>query len=91
MLALLAGGRAPHVVALKLDRLFRDAADCRLCRARHKRHSCATLLLEKGRNLNVVAERLGHAGIMMAGEIYAHVTPTMQQDAADALNDLFGA
>lgn len=55
------------------------------------RHSCATLLMAAGKNPKVVAERLGHASTMMTLDVYSHVTPTMQQDAADAIDRmLFG-
>ena len=53
------------------------------------RHSCATILMEMGKSPKLVAERLGHASTTMTMDVYSHVTPTMQQDAADALNGLF--
>ncbi|CAN5824358.1 site-specific integrase [soil metagenome] len=52
------------------------------------RHSCATLLLEKGVPLKVVSERLGHSTIALTADVYSHVTPSMQQQAADVLGDL---
>jgi len=56
------------------------------------RHSCATLLLAAGENAKVVSERLGHAGITLTLDTYAHVLPTMQRQAADKLEAiLFGA
>ncbi len=55
------------------------------------RHSCATLLLVAGENAKVVAERLGHAGITLTLDTYAHVLPTMQRQAAERLEAiLFG-
>jgi integrase len=50
------------------------------------RHTCATLLLQAGQPAHVVSERLGHAKVSMTLEIYAHVLPDMQQDAARSLN-----
>ncbi len=55
------------------------------------RHSCATLLLETGRNPKIVAERLGQASIVLTMDTYSHVTPTMQQEAADTLDALLFA
>lgn len=52
------------------------------------RHSCATLLLERGVPLKVVSERLGHASINLTADTYSHVTPSMQQHAADVLGEL---
>jgi integrase len=55
------------------------------------RHSCATLLLAAGENAKVVGERLGHAGIALTLDTYAHVLPTMQRQAAERLEAiLFG-
>jgi integrase len=52
------------------------------------RHTCATLLLEKGIPLKVVSERLGHSTISLTADVYSHVTPSMQKQAADVLEDL---
>jgi integrase len=49
------------------------------------RHSCATLLLAAGENPKVVSERLGHASITLTLDIYSHVLPSMQQQAAERL------
>jgi len=49
------------------------------------RHTCATLLLQAGQPVHVVAERLGHKKVEMTLNIYAHVLPDMQQDAARSL------
>lgn len=54
------------------------------------RHTCATLLLLAGVPLKVVSERLGHASITQTADRYSHVLPTMQQDAADKLGEMFG-
>ena len=49
------------------------------------RHTCATLLLQAGQPIHVVSERLGHAKVSMTMDVYAHVLPDMQQDAAATL------
>jgi integrase len=49
------------------------------------RHSCATLLLSAGENPKVVAERLGHASIVLTLDTYSHVLPDMQEGASDKL------
>lgn len=46
------------------------------------RHGHATLMLEAGVNIKVVQERLGHSSIAITGDVYSHVTPGMQEDAA---------
>ncbi len=46
------------------------------------RHTHATLLLKAGVPVKVVSERLGHANVTITLEIYAHVMPGMQAEAA---------
>jgi integrase len=54
------------------------------------RHSAASLLLAAGENPKVVQERLGHSRIETTLNIYSHVVPTMQQEAARKLDRLLG-
>ena len=49
------------------------------------RHTCATLLCSKNVNPKVVQEMLGHAGISQTMDIYSHVLPNMQDEAAAAI------
>ena len=51
------------------------------------RHFHATILLQEGTNLNVVQERLGHADACTPANVYSHVAPTMQRQAADAFSE----
>ena len=55
------------------------------------RHTAATLLLSEGVHPKVVQKRLGHSQISVTLDIYSHVLPTMQRDAADKLDRLFAA
>jgi integrase len=52
------------------------------------RHTCATLLLQAGQPVHVVSERLGHSKVSMTMEVYAHVLPDMQQEAAARIGSL---
>ncbi len=49
------------------------------------RHTSATLMLASGVPPKVAAERLGHADPSLFTNLYSHVTPTMQRDAADKI------
>jgi len=53
------------------------------------RHGHATLMLSQGVHPKVVSERLGHASIGITLDIYSHVLPTLQQQAAQAFDELF--
>ena len=55
------------------------------------RHGCATFLLAKGVPDRVIMEVLGHAEIGVTMNTYAHVLPVLRQEAADAIDELFGA
>jgi integrase len=54
------------------------------------RHTHATQLLFDGVHPKVVQERLGHASIGVTLDIYSHVSPTMQEDAAARLDAALG-
>ena len=47
------------------------------------RHTHATLMLEAGVHIKVVQERLGHSSIAITGDVYSHVTPGLQDEAAE--------
>jgi integrase len=53
------------------------------------RHAHATLMLTQGVHPKVVSERLGHASIGITLDTYSHVLPTLQQEAAEAFDQLF--
>jgi integrase len=53
------------------------------------RHAHATLMLCQGVHPKVVSERLGHATVGITLDIYSHVIPGMQAEAARAFDDLF--
>lgn len=43
----------------------------------------ATLAMEEGIDIHVVSDRLDHSSTHITREIYTHVTPPMQSDAAE--------
>ncbi len=55
------------------------------------RHSMATLMLINRESPKVVSERLGHHSISTTMDVYSHVLPDMQEEAAERLGRmLFG-
>lgn len=52
------------------------------------RHTSATLMLASGVPPKVAAERLGHADPSLFTNLYSHVTPTMQREAAEKIGSV---
>ncbi len=78
----------PERVVALFHRLLADAGlpDMRF---HDLRHSAATILLVAGVHPKVVQERMGHSSIAMTMDIYSHVLPSMQQEVADKIDDMF--
>ena len=55
------------------------------------RHTAATILLGRGVHPKIVSEMLGHTSIAITLDLYSHVIPTMQRDAAAAFDLVIGA
>lgn len=54
------------------------------------RHTAATLALAAGVSAKVVSEQLGHASIAFTLDVYSHLLPHMQSDAARRVAALLG-
>ena len=67
---------------------LRKAANAGKTHFHDLRHSSATMMLAEGVHPKVVQERLGHSTISMTMDIYSHVMPTMQADAASKFDRL---
>jgi integrase len=52
------------------------------------RHAHASLMLAQGTHPKVVSERLGHATVGITLDIYSHVLPGLQREAAERLDEL---
>lgn len=75
-----------------LSAAFRATAD-RLAlpvRLHDLRHTAASLMLAAGVPLKVVSEALGHSSIGITADTYAHVTPDLRREAADAMDRALG-
>jgi integrase len=53
------------------------------------RHTHATALIAAGVPVKVISERLGHSSVVITQDIYGHVLPTMQRQAADTMEDIW--
>lgn len=77
----------PEYVSKHFTQLAR-AAGVPIIRLHDLRHTHASLALKGGVHLKVMQERLGHSSISVTANMYSHVTPGLQQDAADRVADL---
>ena len=50
------------------------------------RHCMASLMLADGASIKTVAEKLGHANPSLTLDVYSHLLPTIQEQAAEALD-----
>jgi integrase len=55
------------------------------------RHSAATILMAAGVHPKLVQERMGHSTIAMTMDTYSPVLPSMQQEVAEKINDMFNS
>jgi integrase len=80
----------PRNVNRRWDEL-RQAAGLEWLRLHDLRHGCATFLLAAGVTPRAIMEVLGHSEIGVTMNTYTHVLPALRQEAADAIDELFGA
>jgi integrase len=52
------------------------------------RHSCASMLLAAGIHAKVIAERLGHASVVITLDRYSHLNPDLQGEATARLGEM---
>jgi integrase len=67
-----------------------ERAGVRAIRPHDLRHTCASLLLAQGVPARVVMDILGHSQIAVTMDIYSHVLPAMQDDAAERMDGALG-
>lgn len=78
----------PDYISKHFHLQLKDIEDIPTIRFHDIRHTHATILLKKQTPIKVVSERLGHASISITLDFYAHVLPSMQKEAAQAINGL---
>lgn len=62
-----------------------EAAGVPRIRFHDLRHTHASILLQKGVHPKIVSERLGHSSITITLDLYSHLIPSIQKEAADAI------
>lgn len=65
---------------------YADRAGVKKIRVHDLRHSHASLLINKGQNILIVSQRLGHSDITQTLNTYSHLMPNVQKQIIGALN-----
>jgi len=68
--------------------MLAERAGVKVIRLHDARHTHASLMLKAGIHPKIVQERLGHSTIAMTLDTYSHVTPGLQQAAAESFDRL---
>ena len=69
---------------------MKDKAGVPRIRFHDLRHSFATLSLEQGMDIKTVSHMLGHTDAGFTMNTYMHVTDSMQENVANAMENLLG-
>lgn len=77
----------PENLKRTFERLIKEAEVPKI-RFHDLRHTHATMLLAQGVHAKVISERLGHSNIKTTLDIYSHVLPNMQEEAANQIDAL---
>ena len=78
-------GYAPKEVAGRLNE-YADKAGVKRIRVHDIRHSHASLLINKGQNILIVSQRLGHSDVTQTQNTYSHLMPNVQKQNINALD-----
>ena len=76
----------PNSLTHEFVRILSKAANLPRIRFHDLRHTHATQLLSVGVHPKIAQERLGHSTVSITLDLYSHVMPGMQQDAASKVD-----
>ena len=77
----------PHTLRQKKNENAKKA-DVKQIRLHDFRHSCASLLINSGANVTIVAKYLGHAKIDETLNTYSHIFDNKMDEIVDTINKL---
>ena len=72
-----------YIAALRLCLIM---AGVKRIRVHDIRHSHASLLINKGQNILIVSQRLGHSDVTQTLNTYSHLMPNVQKQIINALD-----
>ncbi len=79
----------PNDVWATFKRLLKKAGLRSNIRIHDLRHAMASFWLANGVPIKIVSERLGHANISITLQVYGHLLPNMQEQAAADMEEAF--
>ena len=82
------GGETPlsdQTIRRKMNNMSKIAG-VKQIRVHDLRHSHASLLINNGHNIIIVAKRLGHSDIKQTLNTYSHLMPNIQSEIVESLN-----
>lgn len=65
---------------------YADKAGVKRIRVHYIRHSHASLLINKGQNILIVSQRLGHSDVTQTLNTYSHLMPNVQKQIVNDLD-----
>jgi len=83
------GGLVSHTVLLKRLDSACKAAGAKKMRFHDLRHSCAALAIKAGAHPKTVQSFLGHSNISITMDVYGHLFPSVTQELAVKLGDMW--
>src|ERR1035438_7879874 len=75
---------------IKYFHAVREAAGIEKLRFHDLRHSCASFLLAHNVPVKMISEMLGHSSTTFTMDVYGHVLPRLQQQAATEMDAIIG-
>ena len=73
---------------MSIRKLFTGTLSKQGIRLHDARHTHASLMLKQGIHPKIVQERLGHSTIAITLDTYSHVTPGLQEAAANRFDEV---
>lgn len=82
------GPRCPDEIT-RISKQYADKIGVKGFSMHGTRHTHATLLIQAGLHFKVIQARLGHASFKETMDIYSHVTPVMEHNLMDIIENVF--
>lgn len=82
------GGPATSRSVAKVWEKFIKTYEVRKITFHDLRHTHVSMLIKQKVHIKIISERLGHASVSITMDLYGHLLPNMQEDAAESIDSL---